>query len=277
MAGRIKALVSRGMDKLRIAVITQNDLFAIPRNFDLLCSSDFVEVTELTVINSVGSLENKRVLFVRGFGLLQSAKMGVATFWYLLRDFIACRLRFLGMTSWLNLKGLCQIYGVRYYEEGDVNASVFLDRLQSSDLDVVVSFSAPTVFKERLLTLPKFGCINLHCSALPSYAGVLPSFWTLLNDEKKVGVSVHLMDSKIDNGAVLAQAEVDISSMDSMFDVIRTTKLRGGSVMLGVLDYIQTNRRLPNPVDTTGNKHSYFGWPKVADMKRFVAQGKKLI
>ena len=54
--------------KLKIAVITQNDVFAIPRNFKLLCDAEELNVTELIVINAAGSLENKRILFLRGFG-----------------------------------------------------------------------------------------------------------------------------------------------------------------------------------------------------------------
>ena len=106
---------------------------------------------------------------------------------------------------------------------------------------------------------------------------MLPSFWTLLNGEKEAGVSVHLMDSKIDNGAVLKQDMVDISSMDNMFDVILATKLHGGHAMLNVLRHIHENDKLPKPVDTSHNRHSYFSWPKVGDIKELVARGKRLI
>ena len=66
------------------------------------------------------------------------------------------------------------------------------------------------------------------------------------------------MDSKIDNGAVLAQETIDISHIDNMFDVIQATKLRGGYLMLDVLNYIHKNKSLPDPVDTSHNKQSYF-------------------
>ena len=105
----------------------------------------------------------------------------------------------------------------------------------------------------------------------------MPSFWVLLNDEKQAGMSVHLMDSKIDNGAVLAQEVIDISDIDNMFDVIQATKLRGGYLMLDVLNLIHTNNSLPEPIDTSHNKESYFTWPKVEDFKSLVKKGKKLI
>ena len=263
--------------RLKVAVITQNDVYAIPRNFKLLCDADEIQLTDLIVINAVGSLENKRLLFLRGFGLYQAAKIAAVTIFYHLRSVFAGLVRSPRTAHWLNLEGLCTRYDIPIKKEQDVNGVMLLERLKRSDLDVIVSFSAPTVFKPELLNLPRYGCINLHCSSLPSYSGVLPSFWVLLNNEKKAGLSVHLMDSKIDNGAVLGQEEVDISSIDNMFDVIQATKSRGGHLMLTVLRYLHKNRGLPNPLDTSHNKHSYFSWPKVEDLKMLVAQGKRLI
>ena len=265
------------MESLKIAVITQNDKYAIPRNLKLLCDTDWIDISEVIIVNAEGSLENKKWLFMKGFGLRQSIKMGMTALAFNFRSLLACTFKFLDKPEWLDLHGLCSLHEIPFKKESDINDKDLVKRLKKKELDVVISFSAPTVFKKDLLSSARYGCINLHCSALPSYAGVLPSFWTLLNNEKKAGISVHLMDSKIDNGAVLKQVIIDISSMDNMFDVICATKLCGGHAMLNVLNYIQANEKLPNPIDTSLNKHSYFSWPKVEDIKGFLSQGKRLI
>jgi methionyl-tRNA formyltransferase len=263
--------------RLKIAVITQNDEYVIPRNLKLLCESENIEISELLVISSIGSLENKKSLFVNGFGLQQTIKMAAWTVYVKLLSLLASNFRFINKPEWLNLKGLSLLYNIPLRIERNVNSSAVLKRLREKKLDVVVSFSAPTVFKGELLCLPRYACINLHCSALPSYAGVMPSFWVLFNGEKQAGMSVHLMDSKIDNGSVLAQEVVDISLIDNMFGVIQATKLRGGFLMLEVLNFIYENNRLPEPIDTSHNEASYFTWPKVEDFKSLVRKGKKLI
>jgi methionyl-tRNA formyltransferase len=43
----------------------------------------------------------------------------------------------------------------------DVGLPAFLE---SHDHELIVSFSAPIVFKERLLSLPRHGCMNLPSS-----------------------------------------------------------------------------------------------------------------
>ena len=50
--------------------------------------------------------------------------------------------------------------------------------------------------------------INRHTSLLPSYKGIYPIFWCMLNDEKFVGVTVHTMTSKIDEGTILTQQKI---------------------------------------------------------------------
>ena len=263
--------------KLCVAVITQNDAYAIPRNFRLLCDSENIIISELLLVDSHSNLENKKWLFVRGFGIRQTMKMAVMTLYFKLRCLVASIFRFINKPEWLNLKGLCILYNIPLRREQDVNCKTVLNRLREKEVDVIVSFSAPTIFKNDLLNLPRFGCINLHCSALPSYAGVMPSFWVLLNDEKQAGMSVHLMDTKIDNGAVLAQEVIDIAHIDNMFDIIQATKLRGGYLMMDVLNLIHKNNSLPDPMDTSHNIESYFTWPKVKDFKRLVKKGKKLV
>lgn len=45
--------------------------------------------------------------------------------------------------------------------------------------------------------------INLHFSDLPEYKGLFPVFWELKHKEKRIGISVHLIDQKIDEGEVI--------------------------------------------------------------------------
>ena len=51
-------------------------------------------------------------------------------------------------------------------------------------------------------------CINIHYSLLPAYRGLHSTVWAILNDEPKLGLTVHEMDKYIDNGAIIYQYEV---------------------------------------------------------------------
>lgn len=47
--------------------------------------------------------------------------------------------------------------------------------------------------------------INMHGSLLPKYRGRHSTFWAIMNDEKQLGITFHLVDEYMDSGAVLAQ------------------------------------------------------------------------
>ena len=150
-----------------------------------------------------------------------------------------------------------------------------MDDLVKMNVDICVSFSSPSVFGKRLLSIPSYGCINLHCSLLPKYAGLLPSFWALYHNEKKIGATVHYMDDKIDNGEILGQIEVKAPINPSMFKVIKLTKGLGGDLMSDVICSIK-NKTL-KPQRNIENKGNYYSWPSIEQIRNFRKNGGRLI
>ena len=259
---------------MKIFIITQEDSFVIPRNVQLLHETSSIEIVGACIVNSNNSLSEKKGLFIRNFGILQVSKMA----FLILRDKILNGLDLLFMSEILkskkSVKAFCTKENIPYFFEKNVNSKKFISKLNDLELDLIVSFSAPSIFKSELLSIPKKGCINLHCSLLPKYSGILPSFWTLFNDETETGATVHYMDSEIDNGDILGQKSVEILKTDSMLDIIKKTKKIGGFLMVDVINDIMTNniKLLKNKV----NHEKYHSWPTDLDFKNF-AKKRNLI
>ena len=259
---------------MKIFVITQEDSLVIPKNMQLLADANFIEIIGACVIISKNSLSEKKGLFIRNFGILQVAKMGTIL---IKNKFLNIFDLFLGSNLLKNkksIKAFCIKNNISFFKEKNVNNKEFISKLKDLNLDLIVSFAAPTIFKSELLSLPKKGCINLHCSLLPKYSGILPSFWTLFNDEKETGATVHFMDDEIDNGDILGQKSVEILKTDSMFDIIKRTKRTGGTLMVDVIHNIMTNniKLIKNKV----NHEKYHSWPTDLDFKNF-AKKRNLI
>ena len=163
----------------------------------------------------------------------------------------------------------------QYKKINDPNKQEFLDSLIDLKVDLCVSFSAPVIFKEKLLAIPTYGCINLHCSLLPRFAGLLPSFWTLYHNEKFIGSTVHFMDNKIDNGKILAQKKMNMPDNPTMLKVIQKTKDQGGDLMCEVVKRIMSDNLKPQ--DTLQSGRSYFTWPTIAQIREFRKRGGKLV
>jgi methionyl-tRNA formyltransferase len=86
----------------------------------------------------------------------------------------------------------------------------YIDELQKESWDVFVVASFGALLPKRFLEIPKHGVINVHPSLLPRLRGPSPIRSAILSDEKQTGVSIMLLDEKMDQGPLLAQKKVSI-------------------------------------------------------------------
>jgi len=63
----------------------------------------------------------------------------------------------------------------------------------------------------EIINLPQFGSLNIHPSLLPKYRGASPVQFTILNNDKITGISIILMDEKMDHGPIVAQEKIKIN------------------------------------------------------------------
>lgn len=103
-----------------------------------------------------------------------------------------------------------------FIKETNVNQQAFISQLKlmSPDLFYVAGF--PTIFRTDLLLVPNMYVVNLHGGKLPEYRGGSPLNWQIINDEKKVGVSLIKMDGGIDTGDIILSSEFALSDIDDI-------------------------------------------------------------
>ncbi len=258
---------------LKVVIMTQQDRFFLPKNIQKVI--DVADVKLIVNVDYKSSLENKVTDFIKWFGIFPVAKLGFLT---VLRAVLGKIDQLFGYKLFKGLYGIEHVARknkIQYMVIHDSNSKEFFEEIKEINPDIIVSFSAPQVIKEPLLSFPKYGIINVHGSYLPDYRGCLPSFWQLYNEEEYAGATVHLMSAKIDDGDILAQEKIYIKDCKNMFEVIKRTKQVGGELVVKGLKDIEngTIERKPN----IASQGRYFSWPKVEDAKSFRKKGKRLI
>lgn len=106
------------------------------------------------------------------------------------------------------------------------------------DLGVIAYFGK--IIPKQILEIPKKGFINAHPSLLPRWRGPSPVQNTILANDKKTGITIHLTSEKVDAGDILAQKEILVYPNDTCFTL--TEKLvREGSALLPnvILEYMR--------------------------------------
>lgn len=78
------------------------------------------------------------------------------------------------------------------------------------DLFVVAAYGQ--ILPPEVLAIPKKGAINVHPSLLPKYRGASPIQGAILNGERETGVTIMLVDEKMDHGPILSQVSIPIAT-----------------------------------------------------------------
>lgn len=92
--------------------------------------------------------------------------------------------------------------------------------------------------------LNKKTIINTHPSLLPKYRGVHALAWAMINMEKELGFSIHLMNEYVDDGDILEQFKVEYDNQTSKEMLDLFNEYVEGNLGRVVLDYMN-NKIIP--------------------------------
>ncbi len=122
------------------------------------------------------------------------------------------------------------------------------------ELIVVAAFGH--ILPKEVLSLPKFGCLNVHPSLLPQHRGPSPVANTLLCGELLTGVTIMLMDEGLDSGSILAQKKVGISSVDTTGSLTAKLAHVGAELLMEILPKWIGGELEPKPQDESQATYS---------------------
>ncbi len=111
----------------------------------------------------------------------------------------------------------------------DAESSLAALRELAPELIVVVAYGQ--ILPKEILELPKYGCVNIHASLLPAYRGAAPIQWSVLNGEKKTGVTSMLMAEGLDTGDMLIKSETEIGENETVSSLHDRLSLMGAEVL----------------------------------------------
>jgi folate-dependent phosphoribosylglycinamide formyltransferase PurN len=138
--------------------------------------------------------------------------------------------------------------------------------------DLIISLYSKEIIPEDILSIPKYGSINLHPGLLPYYRGVSPTFWSMAHGEKQAGITLHYIDSGIDTGKIISR-RILISNFQTEHSLYLKLS-ENGERMIG--DFIRSLRS-GNKIKTLSvkGKGSYYSLPTKEAAREFFSKGYK--
>ncbi|MFV0411734.1 MAG: methionyl-tRNA formyltransferase [Oscillospiraceae bacterium] len=105
------------------------------------------------------------------------------------------------------------------------------------ELVVVVAYGR--ILPPQVLSIPRYGCINLHVSLLPKYRGAAPIQWAVINGEAATGVSIMQMDEGLDTGPVLKSQAIGIGPSQTAGEVFEMVTSIGARLLCETVEQIE--------------------------------------
>ncbi|WYL94231.1 MAG: methionyl-tRNA formyltransferase [Gloeotrichia echinulata IR180] len=122
-----------------------------------------------------------------------------------------------------------------------------LTQLKQLAADVFVVIAYGQILSQKILDMPKLGCINVHGSILPQYRGAAPIQWCLHNGEQETGITTMLMDAGMDTGAMLLKATTPIALLDNAQDLATRLAVMGADLLVETLVKLERQELEPIP------------------------------
>lgn len=134
---------------------------------------------------------------------------------------------------------------VPIFQPENINEINFVEKLIEFEADIILVVAYGQILSEKILNIPKIGCINIHGSLLPKYRGAAPINWAIINGEKETGITYICMNSKVDDGDMIAQFKIDILSDETFGELSNRLSWLSAKTVNKVLFDFQKGNLLP--------------------------------
>jgi methionyl-tRNA formyltransferase len=117
------------------------------------------------------------------------------------------------------------------------------------DVGVVAAYGE--ILRRDVLAIPPLGYVNIHPSLLPLYRGPSPVAGAILNGDAETGVTIMLLESKMDAGPILVQRIVPLPPDARTGPLTHELFEIGAAMLVETLDAYVAGAITPQPQDHT--------------------------
>lgn len=254
---------------MKILVVTREVTF-VPQNYNLFLDGVFEELKDHKDISIelVILTNNSPALTFKGLLL---ALMGARHIGYhLMKNTVKA---FMKDREYLSSK-----YGVKIHRFKNPNDPDFRAYVKEHESDLIINARTRFIYKGKTLKMPKIAAINIHHGLLPDYRGTMCDLWAL-EAERPTGFTIHVMDKKIDNGAIIKTVETSKhgDSIRSNFATLikESSRIEGLEMAQTILE-IKKNNSLPIKTDNVSTNPVYTKNPDFFTIRKLLQKGIEL-
>ena len=106
-----------------------------------------------------------------------------------------------------------------------------VQQLRELKPDVCAVVAYGRILPQKVLDIPRFGCINIHASLLPSYRGSAPYQWAVLDGLKETGVTAMYLVREMDAGDIIDASKTPIGENETAGELLDRLAVLGADLL----------------------------------------------
>ena len=148
------------------------------------------------------------------------------------------------------VKVLAQSAGIPVFQPDSFREEETVEALRALKPDICAVVAYGRLLPQKVLDIPKYGCINIHASLLPKYRGSAPYQWAVLNGEKETGVTAMYLVREMDAGDMIDAVRTPIGENETAGALLdRLAQLGAGLLSKTLARFVSQGKVPAQPQD----------------------------
>ncbi len=144
-----------------------------------------------------------------------------------------------GKVSSTPVKEVAVQAGLPLFQPEKVRAKEFVQTVRELAPEVIVVAAFGQIIPQRILDIPRYGCLNIHGSLLPRWRGAAPMQYALMAGDAETGVTTMMMDAGLDTGDILLQASLPLGDITNWGELEPRLAALGADLLRQTLEALE--------------------------------------
>ncbi len=135
--------------------------------------------------------------------------------------------------------------GIPVLQPAKLRDAEFIEQIRSFPADLYVVVAYGKIIPRDIFDHPPHKTINLHPSLLPRYRGAAPIEWALISGEKETGVTVQLINERLDEGDILSRRTIPVTESMTAGELYRLVLPLGAELLIDTIRRMESGDFTP--------------------------------
>ena len=142
--------------------------------------------------------------------------------------------------------------GIPVFQPENFREEETVEQLRALQPDICAVVAYGRILPQKVLDVPKYGCINIHASLLPKYRGSAPYQWAVLDGLTETGVTAMYLTREMDAGDIIDVSKTPIGENETAGELLDHLAVLGAELLSKTLTRFESGKVPATPQDAAG-------------------------